>query len=174
MFLWKKKRQWWHRGGGHGAFGPPPVGAPAPTYPLTRTNMAKISHFWLFIFFPSPPPHNPLPHPPPHPHPHPNKKKSGAATGNLVLRLVKIFSGVKINAIWRLVFKAKIFTWVKYKLLDKNTNWTSALSGKTHMDHFVLCCCLLLMSVVCHEKGLTITFSSIFHMLWWISTKVGS
>ena len=51
-------------GGGHGAFGPPPVGCPAPTYPLTRTKMAKISHFWLFLYFcPLTPPHNTPPHP---------------------------------------------------------------------------------------------------------------
>ena len=52
---------------GHGAFGPPPVGGPAPTYPLTRTKVAKISHFWLFYLCP------PHPHPTT-PHPHPNKK----------------------------------------------------------------------------------------------------
>ena len=58
-----------------------------------------------------------------------------------------------------------------------------ALAGKTHRDHFVLCClllshfvlCCLLLSVddvvvVCCVNRLT--FGSNFH--WWISTKVGS
>ena len=38
-----------------------------------------------------------------------------------------------------------------------------ALAGKTHRDHFVPCCCLLMSVVVCCEKGLT--FGSIVHML---------
>ena len=73
-----------------------------PHTPLTRTKMAKISHFWLFIFLPPQPPS----------HPTPTKIIwCSHCISNLVLRLVKIFSGVKIHAVWRLVFKAcKIFT----------------------------------------------------------------
>ena len=115
-------------GMGHGASGPPPVGDPAPTYPLTRTKMTKISHFWLFIFFPL----NPSPS-----HLTPTKN-------NLVHSLEKAYfqSSFKAceNIQWckntcylEVGFKAcKIFTWVKYcKLLDKNTNIIGLQSSLT-------------------------------------------
>ena len=106
--LGKQKSQWWHWWG-HGAFGPPPVGGPAPTYPSYKNKNGKNQPILAFyIFAPSPQP--------------PSQQKiiwcSHCAISNLVLRLVKIFSGVKIHAIWQLRL-VKIFTWVKYKWLDK-------------------------------------------------------
>ena len=103
--------------GGMGHLALPWSEALPPHTPLTRTKMAKISHFWLFIFLP------------PHPHPTPTKNnlvQPLEKISKLVLRLVKIFSGVKNTCYLEVGFKAcKIFTWVKYELLDKNTNWTT-------------------------------------------------
>ena len=77
---------------------------PCPTYPLQEQKWQKSAIFWLSIFLP--------PHPPPHPpHPTPTKNNLVPPLENLVLRLVKIFSGVKIHAIWRLVLRL-----VKYSL----------------------------------------------------------
>ena len=125
----KKAVHWWH-GGCMGHLALPRLEALPPHTSLTRTKMAKISHFWLFIFLFPPPPH-PTP-------PHPNKKIIWCShwknsISNMVLRLVKIFSGVKIHAIWRLVLRLVKYslTSVKYKLLDKNTNWTTEYSNFT-------------------------------------------
>ena len=61
VFLWKKGSG---DMGGMGAFGPPLVGGPAPTYPLKQEKNGKNQPFLAFyIFAPPPPPHNPHPHP---------------------------------------------------------------------------------------------------------------
>ena len=86
-----------------GAWGiwPSPVGGPAP-HTRYKNKSGKNQPFFGFLYFtPSPPP----------PHPTPTKNNLVPPLENLVLRLVKIFSGVKIHAIWRLVLRL-----VKYSL----------------------------------------------------------
>ena len=81
---------------GHGAFGPPPVGGPAPTYPLTRTKKSAIFGFFKNYFCPLNPP------------PHPNKN-------NLVQPLEKgscTLENSKNLAIWTLTPDKS--TWVYY------------------------------------------------------------
>ena len=117
MFLWGNKKVSGDIGGAMGHLALPRSEALPPHTPLTRTKMAKISQFWLFIFLPLTPT--------------PSQQKiiwcSHCAISNLVLRLVKIFSGVKMA-----VKACKIFTWVKYKWLGKNTNWTTEKSRLHH------------------------------------------
>ena len=85
--------------GGHGAFGPPPVGGPTPTYPYKNKNGKNQPFLAFHVFAPSPHPQSTTP---------PQTKNNLVQPlENLVLRLVKIFSGVKIHAFWRLVLGLK-------------------------------------------------------------------
>ena len=116
--LGKQKSQWWHWWG-HGAFGPPPVGGPAPTYPSYKNKDGKILAFHIFDPLTS----TPIP-----------------TKHSLVQPLCDFQSCFKAceNIQWckntcPLAVKAcKIFTWVKYKWLDKNTNWTTEKSRLHH------------------------------------------
>ena len=90
--------------GGMGAFGPLPVGGPAPTYAPYKNKNGRNQAFLAFYIFCHL-----------HSHPHPPKKESGAATvksiSNLVFKACEHFSGVKIHVIWRLVLRlVRIFT----------------------------------------------------------------
>ena len=76
--------------GGHGAFGPPLVRGPAPTYPPYKKKNGKKSAIFGFLYFCSLNPPTP-----------PQQKIIWCSYWkNLVLRLVKIYSGVKIHAIF--------------------------------------------------------------------------
>ena len=70
VFLWKKGSG----DMGHEAFGPPPVGGPAPSYPPYKNKNGKKSAIFGFLYFLPPHPH---PTTPPPPHPHPNKNNLG-------------------------------------------------------------------------------------------------
>ena len=84
--------------GGHGAFGPPPVGGPAPHTPLQEQKSAIFG----FLYF--------TPHPDPPPPPQKIVWCSHWKISNLVFKACEKFS-VKIHAILRLVLRlVKIFT----------------------------------------------------------------
>ena len=98
---------------GMGHFDLPQSEALPPHTPLQEQKSAIFG----FLYF--------TPHPDPPPPPQKIVWCSHWKISNLVFKACEKFS-VKIHAILRLVLRlVKIFTWVKYKLLDKNTNWTT-------------------------------------------------